>query len=122
MKFELAQEIVETYAQILPMQHDPAQHKLVSLLLSEISSDVGRCQDLRDAFSAARGEYSGVWLGENRPYWLNNVTVRYDLAIQEWQRRADAFAAATRDRYNGHNLPLPEALDMPTVAGTPASH
>jgi hexosaminidase len=113
MKFELAQEIVTAYAQILAAQHDPAQHRLVSILLSEISSNVGRCQDLRDAFSAVRDEYGGVWLSENRPYWLNNVTVRYDLAIQQWQRRADAFAAATRNWYNGRDLPSPAALGMP---------
>ncbi len=120
MKFELAQEIVTTYAQILAAQHDPAQHKLVSLLLSEISSDVGRCQDLRDGFSAAKDEYAQVWLGENRPYWLNNVTVRYDLAIQQWQRRADAFTAATQDWYNGHDLPSPAAFGMPAAGTTPA--
>ncbi len=115
MKFELAQEIVTTYAQILNMQHDPAQHKLASILLSEIAGNVGRCQDLRDAFSAAKDEYSSVWLRENRPYWLNNVTVRYELAIQQWQRRADAFAAATRNWYNGHDLPSPASLGMPAA-------
>ena len=50
--------------------------------LDEISSMNGRCQDLRDAYSAIKSEYSQVWLSENRPYWLNNVTVRYDLAIE----------------------------------------
>lgn len=116
MKFELAQEIVDTYAQVVATQHDAAQHKVDSTLLSEISSTVGRCQDLRDAFSAMKGEYSQVWLGENRPYWLNNVTVRYDLAIQQWQRRGDAFAAATRAWWNGQDLPAPAALGMPAAA------
>lgn len=116
LNFELAQEIVTTYAQLLPIQHDPAQHKYVNLQLSEISSNVGRCQDLRDAFSAAREEYSQVWLGENRPYWLNNVTVRYDLAIQRWQRRADAFQEATRGWWDGQDLPAPAALGMPAAA------
>ena len=113
LKFELAQEIVTTYAQILTEQHDPAQHKTVNTLLDEISSNVGRCQDLREAYSAAKDEYSQVWLGENRPYWLNNVTVRYDLAIEQWQRRANAFQPATRDWYNGQDLPAPTALGMP---------
>ena len=57
-------------------------------MLSEISGDNGRCQDLRDAYSAVKSEYGQVWLGENRPYWLNNVAVRYDLAIELWQRPA----------------------------------
>jgi hypothetical protein len=118
MKFELAQEIVDTYAQILGEQHDPAQRKVVSTLLSEISSDVGRCQDLRDAFSAAKDEYSQVWLSENRPYWLNNVTVRYDLAIEQWQRRANAFEAATSAWGNKQDLPDPAALGMPATHTT----
>jgi hexosaminidase len=116
LKFELAQEIVTTYAQILSEQHDPAQHKTVNTLLDEISSNVGRCQDLLEAYSATKDEYSQVWLGENRPYWLNNVTVRYDLAIEQWQRRADAFHTATRGWYNGEDLPAPVALGMPAGA------
>jgi hexosaminidase len=121
LKFELAGEIVSTYAQLLTIQHDPAQHKYVNTQLSEISSNVGRCQDLRDAFSATREEYSEVWLGENRPYWLNNVTVRYDLAIQQWQRRANAFTAATRGWRDGQDLPAPAALGMPAPPAQPAS-
>ncbi len=116
MKFEFAQEIVIAYAQILADQHDAAQRNTVSNLLDEISSNVGRCQDLRDAFSAAKLEYSQVWLSENRPYWLNNVTVRYDLAIEQWQRRANAFETATQGWYSGQNLPAPAALGMPAAA------
>jgi len=70
-------------------------------ILDEISSMFGRCQDLRDAYSAAEGEYSQVWLSENRPYWLKNVTIRYDLAIQKWQQRSDMFLEAIRDWQDG---------------------
>jgi len=119
LKFELAQEVVTTYAQILAGQHDPAQRNTIGNLLDEISSNVGRCQDLRDAFSAARLEYSQVWLSENRRYWLNNVTVRYDLAIEQWQRRANAFQTATRNWDNGQPLPAPAALGLPAAAPAP---
>ena len=74
------------------------------MLGSEISGNDGRCQDLRDSYSALKAEYSRVWLGENRPYWLNNVTVRYDLAIQRWQRRGERIAVATRDWRGGAKL------------------
>ena len=47
-------------------------------------------------YSALKAEYSQVWLGENRPYWLNNVTVRYDLEIERWQRRGNQFETAIR--------------------------
>ena len=116
MKFEFANEIESSYAQLLPHQHDKSQQKAIGIQLEEISSNVGRCQDLRDAFSAVKAEYSQVWLHENRPYWLNNVTVRYDLAIDRWQRRANAFATGIRDWNNGKDLPAPASLGMPSAA------
>jgi len=93
LKFELAQEIPAAYAQAVAQQHDKTQASATNTMLSEISGANGRCQDLRDAYSALKSEYSQVWLSENRPYWLNNVTVRYDLEIERWQRRADQFSA-----------------------------
>ena len=117
MKFELSQEIVDAYAEVLIRQHDPARAHTSEThnMLDEISSMFGRCQDLRDAYSASKNEYSQVWLSENRPYWLNNVTVRYDLRIEEWQRRAERFAAATRDLETGRELPSTSELGLPPV-------
>ncbi len=113
LKIELAQEIVSIYAQAVARQHDPAQRAATNNMLDEISSDNGRCQDLRDAFSALKSEYSQVWLSENRPYWLNNVGVRYDLQIEQWQRRALEFEAMIRAWNNGRDLPAAESLGMP---------
>ncbi len=113
LKFELAQEIADEYAKAAAQQHDKTQQKATNLLLADISSDNGRCQDLRDAFSEAKGEYGQVWLGENRPYWLNNVTVRYDLAIERWQRRAEEFDAAQHLLWSGKDLPAPSSLGLP---------
>jgi len=113
MKFEMAQEMMSGYAQAVAGQHDKAQRDKVDNLLEEISSMNGQCQDLRDAYSAIKGEYSQVWLGENRPYWLNNVTVRYDLAIQMWQKRGDRFQQVMLLRWDGKDLPTPASLDLP---------
>jgi hypothetical protein len=112
MKFELAQLITQSYAQAAA-QHDKTRSNATLSLLDDISSNNGRCQDLRDAYSAIRNEYSQVWLSENRPYWLNNVTVRYDLEIERWQSRAGQFAQSTRDWQNGKDLPAPSALGLP---------
>jgi hypothetical protein len=109
----MAQEMVSGYAMAVAGQHDKAQHSKVENALDEISSMNGLCQDLRDAYSAIKGEYSEVWLGENRPYWLNNVTVRYDLAIQLWQKRGDRFQRAIRSRWDGKDLPAAKSLDLP---------
>jgi hypothetical protein len=113
LKFQLAQEIATDYAQATAQQHDKTQHTAVSRMLEEISSDNGRCQDLRDGYSAAKDEYRQVWLSENRPYWLNNVTVRYDLEIERWQRRANQFDTVARAWHNGQDLPPAPSLDMP---------
>ncbi len=118
LKFQLAQEITAAYAQVVAQQHDKTKSSATGTLLSEISGTNGRCQDLRDAYSALKSEYSQAWLGENRPYWLSNVTVRYDLEIERWQRRADQFAAAIYDWQNGQDLPVPTALDMPAPAAS----
>jgi hypothetical protein len=116
MKFELAQEIIDGYAEALERQHDKAHSSETQNILDEISSMFGRCQDLRDAYSAVKGEYSQVWLGENRPYWLNNVTVRYDLQIELWQRRGDRFDEAIQDFYSGRDLPSAAALGVPAAS------
>ena len=121
MKFEFAQEIVESYAYVLAHQHDKQDAKETREMLGEITGTNGRCQELRDAYSALKGEYSQVWLAENRPYWLNNVTVRYDLAIQRWQKRGDQFQTAIHDRGNGKDLPPASAFGMPAAAPSGAA-
>jgi hexosaminidase len=116
LKFELAQEIASAYAQAVAQQQDKTRSSATNTLLSEISGTNGRCQDLRGAYSALKDEYSQVWLKENRPYWLNNVTVRYDLEIQRWQQRANQFDAGIRGWQNGKALPAPASLGLPASA------
>lgn len=115
MKFEMSQEISSMYAQALGRQHDKSKTTETRNMLDEVSSMNGRCQDLRDAFSALKSEYSQVWLSENRPYWLGNVTVRYDLAIERWQRRGEQLLTAIRGWENGQDLPPASALGLPAV-------
>ena len=117
LKFELAQEIPAAYAQAVAQQKDRTQNSPASILLSEISGVNGRCQDLRDGYSALKSEYSQVWLAENRPYWLNNVNVRYDVEIERWQQRSEQFSAAIYDWQNGQDLPAAAALGMPPAGG-----
>jgi hypothetical protein len=118
LKFELASEMASAYAHAAAQQHDKSQAVSTNILLSEISGINGRCEDLRDGYSALKSEYSRVWLGENRPYWLENVTVRYDLAIELWQRRGDQFAAGIRAWHTGHDLPAASDMGLPVLAGT----
>jgi len=116
LNFELGQEIAGAYALALAQQRDMARRAETRNILDEISSMFGRCQDLRDAYSALKDEYTQVWLSENRPYWLNNVTVRYDLAIQKWQQRGDLFREGLRGWDSGRDLPPAAALGLPAAA------
>jgi hypothetical protein len=118
LKFEMSQEIVKAYEQALAQQHDKTHRSDTRNMVDEISSMFGRCQDLRDGYSAVKDEFSQVWLSENRPYWLNNVSVRYDLAIEKWQQRGDLFQAGLRGWDNGKDLPPAAELGLPATAVT----
>jgi hypothetical protein len=115
LKSELSQEIADAYAWMLAHQHDPADAHTGEAynLLYEIATINDRCNDLRDAYSALKDEYSKVWLSENRPYWLNNVTVRYDLRIEEWRRRTERFSAVNWDFEKNKQLPPAAVLGLP---------
>ncbi|WP_263376486.1 beta-N-acetylhexosaminidase [Granulicella aggregans] len=89
MKFQLSEEMSIAYARAYAQKDDPQHETETRELLYSISSMNGRCQDLRDGYSMIKNLYRASWLAENRPYWLDNVLVRYDLQIEEWQRRGD---------------------------------
>ena len=110
MKFEFAQEIADGYARAAARPHDKEHDGDTQNILEEIAGDNGLCEDLRDAYGAVKAEYTQVWLSENRPWWLSSVTVRYDLAIEEWQRRAIRIQTANWDF--GAGKPLPPAADL----------
>ncbi|MGD0939231.1 MAG: glycoside hydrolase family 20 zincin-like fold domain-containing protein [Terracidiphilus sp.] len=120
LKFQLSQEIVTSFAQALKQQHDATRRAETHSMLEQISDFNGRCQDLRDAYSATRSEYVQVWQSENRPYWLNNVTVRFDLEIEGWQRRGDQFQETLRDWENGKELRAPSLAGLPEAANSAA--
>jgi len=116
LKFELSHEIVENYARAASLQHDKARRGEVFGLLERVSGNNGSCQDLRDGYSAIRDEYRQLWLSENRPYWLNNVSVRYDLAVQDWQRRGNQLRIAMGAFESDKDLPSLSSLGLAEAA------
>jgi hypothetical protein len=113
MKFQASDDIQNFYATVYKRQHDMDHSTELRNMLDEISSNNGRCQDLRDAYSALKDEYREVWLSENRPYWLGNVLVRYDLEIERWQQRGAAFAPFIDGFQDNKGLPPAESFGMP---------
>ena len=78
--------------------------------LDEIVDINGRLQSLRDAITQLREMYAGGWARENRPYWLDNVLVRYDSLASEVQAKIVVVQAAQRQYWNTKTLPPPEQL------------
>ncbi|MGI8770039.1 MAG: glycoside hydrolase family 20 zincin-like fold domain-containing protein [Acidobacteriaceae bacterium] len=114
-KFETADEIARIYNQAYSWQYDPEKSQGVSRMLWNISGVDGFCEDMREAYSASRSGYSDLWLRENRPYWLQNVLVRYDLAIQLWAQRGNHFLSARTQWNEHHTLPSPAELGVPAT-------
>lgn len=115
MKFQFADEMAQGYAQAYAAQATKPMPKPTRAGLTMATGINGRCQDLRDAYTALKDEYSQVWLGENRPYWLGNVTARYEMEVRRWIERGDAFRHAVYLLGSGKGLPEPETLGMPKL-------
>ncbi len=115
-KFETAQLIASLYNQMYTAQSDPQNAKRIGGLFYTITGANGLCEDMRDSYSYTRLEYSQLWLRENRPYWLQNVLVRYDLSTQLWVERGLRFRAVRDEWRNQHKLPAPTELGIPPEA------
>jgi hexosaminidase len=115
--FETSDLIAHTYQQAYAAQGDPVLSKRISGMLGLLSGANGLCQDMRDGYSKARLGYSQRWLIENRPYWLQNVLVRYDLATQLRVVRADQFQSAHRCWSTSPTLPVAADLGIPQEQG-----
>ncbi|MEO6966435.1 MAG: family 20 glycosylhydrolase [Acidobacteriaceae bacterium] len=75
-----------------------------------------RSEDLRDGYGLTRNLYRTAWLKENRPYWLDNVTAHYDLAMQLWIQRGDRIQEAGMQWRDTHTLPKPEDIGLPPLS------
>jgi hexosaminidase len=118
MKVQFMQEIGDYYAEALA---NVAAGKRPGRDINEITGTNARLQDLRDATTRVRNMYSAEWLRENHPYWLGNVTVRYDVLAQSVQEKINQM------RMNGRgNLPPADQIGFrqikpaPVPAATPA--
>lgn len=116
-KFETADLIANLYAQMYGWQNDKEKARQINGTFYTISGANGLCEDLRDGYSYGKLIYSDLWLRENRPYWLQNVLVRYDLATQLWVQRSSRFHTAQAAWHTEHKLPPPAELGIPTQQG-----
>jgi hypothetical protein len=113
LKFQLSDEMRSTYAKAYAMKADRSKDSATTDLLYSISSMNGRCQDLRDGYSMLKNLFRDSWLAENGPYWLDNVLVRYDLQIQQWQKRGDNVNTLIDTWYATKTLPTAAEAGIP---------
>jgi hypothetical protein len=104
MKAQFIDEIDAAYWDAFENQSD---RQRMGHDLGEITGTNARLQDLRDTTNRLAIKYRELWLHENRPYWLANVMVRYDVLAQEFQEKINTLAAS-RGRQGG--LPKPEEI------------
>ena len=78
--------------------------------IDEIVDINGRLQSLRDSITQMRNLYAEGWERENRPYWLENVLLRYDALAWEVQAKIVAVQAAQQQYWTSKTLPPPAPL------------
>ena len=105
MKIQFTSEISQFY---WDAYRNLADDDRVNHDLEEISAINARLEDLRDATTRLRGMYEKAWLRENRPYWLDNVLIRYDHLADEFQGKIVAVREAQRQYSMQKTLPPPQ--------------
>lgn len=100
----------------------PARGHIFSTF-NRINGVNGLLQDLRDASSELMLRYRALWLAENRPYFLDNIAIRYRDQLAYWQSQSTRFSAmADSYRRTGELPPLippPANQPKPVPATTP---
>ena len=107
MKIQFTSEMNYYYWDAYQNQSDPAR---VQHDLEEIMDTNGRLESLRDAITQLKKPYVRAWGRENRPYWLDNVLVRYDNLALQVQAKIIAVMEAQRQYWTTKTLPPPETL------------
>jgi hypothetical protein len=120
LKFQTSNDVATMYAHVYALNRDTATSRNVKWFdLADISGINGRLQDLRDMHSQIRELYEAAWLRENRPYWIENVLARYDVAIQTWVRRIDTMNDVRAVWARNHTMPTADSLGIPAPVAVP---
>jgi hexosaminidase len=94
--------IADLYAQAQALGRDRAA---VEPILVRINGTNGLIQDMRDQITVLRDMYQKLWLGENLPYFLRNILVRYDEELLSWEAASKRIGRPWDTFYKDHVLP-----------------
>lgn len=117
MMFQFSDEMAHDYREIYAMRHKKSQHRNVETLFGAITGTNGRCTDLRNGYGMLKNLYRKAWLAENRPAWLDNILVKYNMHMQLWQKRANEFSRIANTWENTGKMPSPRKAGIPKTAG-----
>ena len=107
MKAEFTQEINKFYWDAFQNQTDADR---VGNDLEEITAINARLEDLRDSTTRMNQMYRQAWLREYSPYWLDNVSVRYDTLARDFQAKIVEVRQARRQYDATKTLIPPQQL------------
>jgi hexosaminidase len=69
-------------------------------------------REMAEELTELKAEYRQQWLAENRPFWLDSVSARYDYAIGVWLAKSKAVEEAMREYDATSILPNPEEFGL----------
>ncbi len=69
-------------------------------------------REMAEELSILKDGYRAQWLAENRPYWLDSVTARYDQMISIWLTKSRAMDEVLRKYDATSTLPNPEEFGL----------
>lgn len=76
-------------------------------------------REMAEELSILKEGYRAQWLAENRPYWLDSVSARYDQMISTWLMKSRAMDEALRKYETTSTLPNPEEFGLGTRPAAP---
>jgi hypothetical protein len=74
-------------------------------------------REMAEELSILREDYRRQWLAENRPYWLDSVSARFDQMILLWLNKSRAMDEVLRKYEATSTLPTPEEFGLGTRPG-----
>jgi hypothetical protein len=102
----IADEIADAYRRAAD---EPQNHKLVEAALRD---GPARLRALAAEVSRLRDEYRRLWLVENRPYYLETITTRYDALAERLEAKAHQLHKTLTAYEQTGLLPEPEKLGL----------
>jgi len=79
-------------------------------------------REMAEELSILKEGYRVQWLAENRPYWLDSVTARYDQMISLWLTKSRAMDEVLRKYEATSTLPSPEEFGLGTRPVAPTQN